>query len=117
MNCKNEFVQIGDTQNKKLTIDCIVTSKWDGEPPECLPKSHCPKLVESDENNLSSVASYVYVYYQNTQIWHAIEGTKAALECQDRKDLNITCLSDGQWSKDCNGRGNSTYSKFFDDFY
>jgi hypothetical protein len=117
MNCKNKFVQIGNNQNKNLTIDCIVTSKWNRKPPECLPKSYCPMLVKSDENNLSSVASYVYVYYRNIQIWYAIEGTKAALECQDRKNLSITCLSDGQWSKDCNGRGNLTYSKIFNDFY
>jgi hypothetical protein len=117
MSCKNEFVQIGDIQNKKLSMDCTDASKWNGKSPECLPKSQCPELVESNENNLSSVASYVYVYYQNTEKWHAIEGTIAALECQDGKNLNIKCLSDGQWSEDCNGRGNLRYSKIFDDFF
>jgi hypothetical protein len=87
MSCKNEFVQIGDTQNKKLPMDCTVTSEWDEKSPECLPKSQCPELVESNENNLSSVASYVYVYYQNNKKWHAIEGTIAALECQDGKNV------------------------------
>jgi hypothetical protein len=104
MNCRDNFLQFRDTKNQNHTISCDFNSKWDKTKPECVPKISCPKF-KSGINSLLNVSSYEYAYYQNNKTWYLIEGSKANLSCQNNKNIAATCREDGQWDKDCTGRG------------